>query len=223
MLDDSRIRAIAGSATSREELWTRLVSAAGVETMVEIGVFRGDFSAEILAHCPRVSTYFMIDPWRHLDGWNKPANVDDRTFAKFFLWVRARTAQWPDRIRILRGRTVDVIDHIADQSLDLAYIDADHTLRGITIDLVRSYPKIRDGGWIGGDDFMPDIWQHPSPYDPTLVFPFAVHFAEAVGAEIYALPFYQFLFRKSATGFRFIDLTAQYPDVSLRLQCRDGS
>lgn len=183
--------------------------------MAEIGVFRGDFSVEILDGCPSVTTYFMVDPWRHLEDWNKPANTDDVTFARYYLWVLARTSKWSDRVRILRGRTVDVIDQIADASLDLVYIDGDHTLRGITVDLIRTYPKIREGGWIGGDDFRPSIWQHARRFDPTLVFPFAVHFAEAVGAVVYALPHNQFLMSKSATGFRFIDLTGRYQKLSL--------
>jgi hypothetical protein len=116
---------------------------------------------------------------------------------------------------MLRGKTVDVIERIPDATLDLAYVDGDHTLRGITVDLIRSYPKVRDGGWIGGDDFTSTIWQHSPRFDPTLVFPFAVHFAEAMEAVIYALPYDQFLIRKSATGFRFVDLVGCYSDLSL--------
>jgi len=214
-LDGSRIRAIASAARSREDLWRQIVNTLDVRSMAEIGVFRGDYSVEILAHCPTVQAYYMVDPWRHLNDWNKPANVSDMTFARYYLWVQARTAQWSHRVHILRGRTVDVIDQIADHSLDFVYIDGDHTLRGITIDLIRTYAKVRDGGWIGGDDFMPSIWQHPPQYDPTLVFPFAVHFAEAIGAVIYALPFGQFLMRKSVDGFSFVDLTGRYPTPSL--------
>ncbi len=95
----------------------------------------------------------------------------------------------------------------------------DHTLKGITIDLIRLYPKIRDGGWIGGDDFSSTIWQHKTSYEPTLVFPFAVYFAEAVGARIYALPRSQFLLQKRASdAFEFSDLTGRYGDVGLRKQ-----
>jgi hypothetical protein len=49
---------------------------------------------------------------------------------------------------VLRGRTRELINQIPDDSLDFAYIDGDHTLRGITIDLVRLLPKMREGGVI---------------------------------------------------------------------------
>jgi hypothetical protein len=83
-------------------------------------------------------------------------------------------------------------DQIADGGLDFAYIDADHTLKGIAIDLIRVYPKVRSGGFLGGDDFTRSVWEHNTRFEPTLVFPFAVYFAEAVGATIYALPYSQF-------------------------------
>jgi hypothetical protein len=112
-----------------------------------------------------------------------------------------------------------VIDQIPDGSLDFAYVDGDHTLRGITVDLISVYPKIRDGGWIGGDDFSPTIWQHSAEFEPTLVFPLAVHFAEAVGARIYGLPFKQFLIEKApGPAHEFIDLTGRYGDLELGRQ-----
>jgi hypothetical protein len=55
------------------------------------------------------------------------------------------------------------------------------------------------------------------------VFPFAVYFAEAVGARIYALPYSQFLIEKNRSqSFSFIDLTGDYGDVDLRDQFHPG-
>ncbi len=130
---------------------------------------------------------------------------------------------------ILRGKTTEVIEEIQDAELDFAYIDGDHTLKGITIDLHRVYPKIKPGGWIGGDDFSQTIWQHATRYEPTLVFPYAVYFAEAVGAQIYALPHNQFLLKKAEpptpnltagnqSAFEFNDLTKSYQDTGLKSQ-----
>jgi hypothetical protein len=112
-----------------------------------------------------------------------------------------------------------LIDLIADGELDFAYIDGDHTLKGIAIDLIRVYPKVKTGGFIGGDDFSRTIWPHKTSYEPTLVFPFAVYFAEAVGATIYALPNIQFcLLKTDRPEFNFVDLTGQYSEVALRNQ-----
>lgn len=182
-------------------------------------MYEGDYAVEILGNCPAITTYYMIDPWRHLDDWHKPANERDAVFEKIFDEAMGRTEFAAEKRVVLRGRTTEVIESIPDNSLDFAYIDGDHTLRGITIDLIRLFPKIRPGGWIGGDDFSKSVWQHEMDYEPTLVFPYAVYFAEAMGCPIYALPFNQFLIEKRTNStFSFVDLTGKYGDVGLKSQ-----
>jgi len=209
-------------AGSRLELWSRFVREQRIEQMAEIGVFRGAFAQTILDGCPDITRYYMIDPWRHLDDWNKPANKDDTTFEEFYAETMRRTETHAAKRVVLRGRTTEVVDEIPDGSLDLAYVDGDHTLRGITIDLIRMWPKVRPGGFFTGDDFTPSIWQHKTDFEPTLVFPWSVYFAEAVGAPIYALPHNQFLIHKIDAEPTFLDLTGRYPDVSLRRSLLKG-
>jgi Methyltransferase domain len=206
-------------AQSRVELWVEFVRSAQIRKMAEVGVYQGDFAAALLQGCDGVERYYMIDPWRHLDDWNKPANQDDQVFERFLQAVKEKTDFAKVRRVILRGKTTEVIDQIPDRELDFAYIDGDHTLKGITIDLVSVYPKIRVGGFLGGDDFDRSMWRHRMRFEPTLVFPFAVYFAEAVGATIYALPYDQFCLQKTDSGqFRFVDFTGQYKELELRSQ-----
>lgn len=109
-----------------------------------------------------------------------------------------------------------MLAEIPDESLDLVYIDGDHTLRGIVIDLISIYPKVKSGGFIGGDDFVQNPWQHGLDFEPTLVCPFSIYFAEAMNLPMFALPFNQFLMQKNpGSGFSFIDLAESYDDVSL--------
>lgn len=187
--------------------------------LAEVGVYKGDFASNILQKCDLIEKYYMIDPWRHLNDWNKPANKDNDVFEQLLIETKSKTDFAAKKRIILRGRTTEVVEGIPDNELDFAYIDGDHTLKGIAIDLIRLFPKIRLGGWIGGDDFSRTVWQHPTTFEPTLVFPFAVYFAEAVGAHIYALPYNQFLIEKANTQqFSFIDLAGHYDDASLRHQ-----
>jgi hypothetical protein len=204
---------------SRLELWVEFTQSVKVQRLAELGVYRGDFAAFVLQRCTGVVRYYMIDPWRHLDSWNKPANHDDSVLMEFFQETKARTDFAAAKRVILRGKTTEVIDQIDDGELDFAYIDADHTLKGIAIDLIRVYPKVRPGGFLGGDDFTRSVWEHKTSFEPTLVFPFAVYFAEAVGATIYALPYAQFCIQKTERAkFAFVDLTGTYDSVELRDQ-----
>ncbi|HVO80927.1 MAG TPA: class I SAM-dependent methyltransferase [Terriglobales bacterium] len=206
---------------SRLEFWVEWIHSVGVRRMVEVGVYRGDFAAVMLQRCDCVTRYYMIDPWRHLSDWNKPANQTDSVFSEYYQEAKAKTDFAAARRVLLRGKTTEVIDQIANGELDFAYIDADHTLKGIAIDLIRVYPKVRAGGFLGGDDFTSSMWEHKTSFEPTLVFPFAVYFAEAVGATIYALPYSQFCLQKTdSRSFAFVDLTGQYSNVGLRDQLR---
>lgn len=220
---DALLRRLAAREATREGFWIELLGAVDARRVAEIGVFRGAFAEALLAGLPAIERYWMIDPWRHLDDWAKPSNVGDAEFERHRLEALARTAFAAEKRVELRGRTVDVIDRIGEGALDFAYVDGDHTLRGITIDLVRAWPKVRVGGLLGGDDFKHSIWQHPPPHEPTLVFPFAVHFAEAVGAPIWALPRAQFLILKTAQpAFAFTDLVGKHGDRGLRRQLEAG-
>ena len=208
---------------SRFDLWIRLTQSVNVKKMAEVGVYRGDFAFKILQGCDSIEKYYMIDPWRHLDDWNKPANKSDHKFEKFLSETKEKTNFASEKRVVLRGKTTEVIESLPDNELDFAYIDGDHTLKGITIDLICLFSKIRVGGWIGGDDFSKTVWQHSPNFEPTLVFPFAVYFAEAVGANIYALPYSQFLIEKSEKkSFSFVDLTGDYNDVGLKSQFNPG-
>ena len=220
-MDKSAIENVAASAKSRLEMWAALIDLAQIEKMAEVGVWKGEFARHVLTTCKSVEAYFMIDPWRKLPDWNKPANVDDQAFDSIYREAMDATDFARQKRKVLRGRTLDVIDQIAEESLDFVYIDGDHTLRGITIDLLNVWGKVRLGGCVGGDDLFANIWSHSLEYEPTLVFPFVLYFAEAIGATIYALPSNQFLIEKqqSARGeYAFHDLVGWYGDPTLRRQ-----
>jgi hypothetical protein len=219
VIDEPALRRVIERSSDRLDLWVQLLRIVAPRHVAEVGVYRGDFAARLLDAVEGIRRYYLIDPWRHLEDWNKPANKADDVFERYYRETLDKTAAHEDRRVVLRGRTTEVADQIADGSLDFAYVDGDHTLRGITIDLHRIYPKVRDGGLIGGDDFTRSIWQHAERFEPTLVFPYAVYFAEAVGARLYALPHRQFLLEKASGGVHeFVDLTGVYDSLELRQQ-----
>jgi Methyltransferase domain len=204
------------NAKSRIQLWVDIVRAAQVQSMMEVGVWKGEYAETVLQQCDSIRQYYMLDPWATLPDWNKPFNVAPQQFDEVYEEAMRRTDFAAQKRIILRGRTKEVIDKLPDNTLDFAYIDGDHTLRGITIDLIKVLPKIRDGGLIGGDDFTNTPWQHDAKYEPTLVCPFSVYFAEAMDLPIIALPFNQFVIQKrSDAKFAFIDTVGSYGDIGL--------
>ncbi len=215
---EDELREWALAAQTRLDLWIAFLKHVRARDVAEIGVYGGDFAAGLLRDCTDISSYYMIDPWRHLDDWNKPANKPDDVFQRLFREAMERTGAYADKRIVLRGKTAEVIDQVPDEGLDFAYVDGDHTLRGITVDLVKVFGKLRDGGCVGGDDFYRSIWHQGPRYEPTLVFPFAVYFAEAVDARIWGLPHNQFLIEKGSGRYEFVDVTGIYGELALRGQ-----
>jgi predicted O-methyltransferase YrrM len=213
----------AATGSCREELWARILQGVHARTVLELGVWRGAFAEHMLQQCPDIARYYMLDPWRHLDHWNKPSNVDQRTFDAIHAEAMARSDFARERRIVLRGTTIEMIDRIPDEALDVAYIDGDHTLRGIAIDLIRTYPKVRAGAILGGDDYTRSIWQHAENFEPSLVCPFAAYFAESQGAPLVVLPHDQFAIVKpseSGNHFRVIDMSQRYGERTLLSQVR---
>lgn len=215
-----KIKQIIEKSNDRIDFCINLINESNISTVAEIGVYRGEFARKILEKCQCIEKYTMIDPWKHLTQWNKPFNTDNATFDKFYQETLQKTNFVKEKRIVLRGKTTEVINQIQDNTFDFVYIDGDHTLKGISIDLINLWPKVKENGFIMGDDFLPSIWQHGKEYEPTMVFPFAVYFAEAVNAKIYALPYKQFIiFKQEQTKFEFIDLTnGKYNNLELRTQ-----
>ncbi len=204
-------------ATTRLDLWVNFLRAANARTVLEVGIWKADFTKHLLQECDAIKRYYMLDPWAHLPDWDKPLNLKQELLDRAYEESVQKTEFAAAKRVVLRGRTREMIGSIPDDSLDFAYIDGDHTLRGITIDLIKVLPKIKMDGFIGGDDFAKNVWQHPSHYEPTLVCPFSVYFAEAMELPIVALPFDQFLMQKRADAcFSFTDTTGVYKDLSIK-------
>jgi hypothetical protein len=199
----------ARAASDRIDLWQRILCSCRVGCMAEVGVWRGAYSSAMLRDCPGISTYYLIDPWRKLADWNKPLNVSPDKFNDAYSEAMAAVAFAGSRVVVLRGTTLEVSDQIPDGSLDAVYIDGDHTLRGITIDLIRLLPKLRPDGLLCGDDYVADPWHQGSGYEPTLVAPFASYFAEAFELPIVALPFNQFVIYNRPGKFLFTNASGR--------------
>ena len=77
-------------AANRPNLWCRMSRDRGVRCMARLGVWRGEFAQHVLRDCPNIASYFMIDQWRPLPGWNKPTKVSAYLFADIHRLHRTR-------------------------------------------------------------------------------------------------------------------------------------
>ena len=133
---------------------------------VEVGVHRGDFSAEILeVVSPRM--LHLIDPWKHepapeysaaLYGGRASGAQDEMD--ERYQGVLARFAEEIARGEIIVHRATSnvVLAQLPDASLDWVYIDGNHRYEFVVEDLELSLAKTRPGGLVTGDDYAEGGW-----------------------------------------------------------------
>lgn len=126
----------------------------------EIGVLRGEYSKLILERWHKGHLY-LIDAWRHLDGYIDMNGQDDKYHYECLLKTCENIKPWQNRAHIIRMDSVLSANIFPDEYFDFVYIDADHSYEGVVRDLKAWWPKVKKGGLFCGDDYIPhdgDIW-----------------------------------------------------------------
>jgi hypothetical protein len=122
----------------------------------EIGVFAADLSSRLLAQRPDL-TLKMVDPWTVYD--NNPDSDDFHSDLtqheqnKYAEMARVMSSFAGRRAEIIRLKSLEAAQLVPDDSLDFVFIDADHSYEACKADIIAWYPKVRDGGFIGGHDY----------------------------------------------------------------------
>lgn len=114
----------------------------------EIGVWRGNFAAEILVKSPR--ELHLVDPWVHQDYKNRLYSIEQQKMDRIYARVAQRFRD-DDRVTIHRDFSTSV--DFPAQYFDWVYVDANHSYEAALADLNHYYPRIKSGGYLCGDDY----------------------------------------------------------------------
>lgn len=148
---------------------------------IEVGTFKGELSKEILTMW--AGTLYMLDVWRPLDDEyidsSNHGNFKDGVYAD----AMANISGLEDRAVMIRCTSEVGSDIFSDESLDFAYIDANHAYDFVKQDIELWWPKVKKGGWLCGHDFLKiDWWNDPNFY------------ANGIDKHIWSNEFYHGLF-----------------------------
>lgn len=131
---------------------------------VEIGVYRGDFAKKIYDTLNPYKLH-LIDPWAIgsdknstapqyegiLNGLNTAySDSNDLILVKNLL----KDGLSDRRIILHRGFSYDEVNNFSDKYFDFVYIDATHLYESVKADLNMFLPKLKNGGIIGGHDYI---------------------------------------------------------------------
>ena len=141
-----------------DEILARLPK--GESRMAEVGVRSGILSEYVLQKHKGVRLY-AVDNWlphsrrsksyvQTGDNCSLWSNEEARSV---YEKAQARLEPFGDRVEILKRDSKSAAKKIQDATLDLVFLDADHSEHGLTRDIKAWFPKVKSGGWIGGHDY----------------------------------------------------------------------
>lgn len=124
----------------------------------EVGVWKGDFSEEILNLYPKCHIY-LIDPWKSITDiperfHSKPQNEMDEIYES----VKERFSK-NSNITILRDFSKSASDKFIDSYFDWIYLDGNHSYDYVKEDLYLWWEKLSNGGVLIGDDYQEGDYQ----------------------------------------------------------------
>jgi SAM-dependent methyltransferase len=121
--------------------------------VAEIGVYSGDWSADILRlAAPR--KLHLIDWWPEdlvITNAREEASGGElyrQVLSRFDVEIQS------GRLLCHRGKSASVADEFEDYYFDWIYLDADHSFAGVRSDLRKYFWKVKPGGYIVGHDYV---------------------------------------------------------------------
>lgn len=113
--------------------------------IVEIGSFAGVSSDLFARYCSRL---YCIDVWS-----SRPVGIEDDMMAKAELMFDKVWKSHPN-IKPIQGESVEIASQFDDASIDMVYIDGEHSYRSVLDDILAWMPKVKPGGWVTGHDMI---------------------------------------------------------------------
>ena len=142
------------SGYSREHFLADLINRENLTRVAELGTWKGRTFLHLLTHCPH-TIVIAVDAWKIRP--ENAANEGGQTYEKWDMpglerYVRERAMPFGTRAIIHKMETTEAAALVKKGSLDLVFIDADHSEKGVLTDLIEWAPKVRPGGYVTGHD-----------------------------------------------------------------------
>ena len=120
--------------------------------MIEIGSYMGE-STMMFATSNMFNKIHAIEPFKGEEEFNDLFGYDWETVKKEFL---LNTRYWDNRdiITLWEDYSYDIADEFKDGSVDFIYVDGSHEYEDVKRDIELYLPKIKQGGFIAGHDYM---------------------------------------------------------------------
>jgi hypothetical protein len=132
---------------------------------VEVGTFKGEFSKEILENWE--GTLYMVDVWRPLSDKEYLDSSNHNNFETgVYSEAMKNISGHENRAVMVRAASEIAANMFEDNSLDFVYIDANHAYDYVVQDINLWYPKVKEGGYLCGHDYINMDWYNDPNFSP---------------------------------------------------------
>lgn len=123
----------------------------------ELGVFRGDFSAEIIERC-HPSALYLVDTFGGMvcSGDRNGDAVCRIDMGKEMANVCARFKSEP-AVRVVQAKSWVWLDSVPPGTLDWVYLDTSHDFYCTSVELELMHRAVKRGGFLCGHDYSPEF------------------------------------------------------------------
>lgn len=135
----------------------RLIGSNGYTSGAEIGCANGATTYRLLRYCLDLKLY-VVDKWEKIEAGAEGGAMEGGPGCENWDpkrgWFRFQqvTRDYGQRLTVLKGDSVEMAQHVPDESLDFVFIDADHRYQAVKADIAAWTPKVKAGGFITGHD-----------------------------------------------------------------------
>jgi predicted O-methyltransferase YrrM len=122
--------------------------------IAELGVFKGYFAEKILEHCDPIELY-LVDIFSGECGSGDKDGINHE-HANMHEEMLKLTEKYEsnDKVKIVKSTISQYLEKLEENSLDMVYIDADHSFDAVYSDLINSFRAVKPGGLICGHDYI---------------------------------------------------------------------
>lgn len=126
-------------------------------TVVEVGSWTGGSAYTMVKTARRSGNpikFYFIDPWRYGEGECHPSLVkmaEGRNIKEEF---DERMRAFRGKYKALQHESVPASKRFANNSIDMVFLDGDHSYEGVLKDLAAWFPKVKNEGTICGHDYL---------------------------------------------------------------------
>ncbi len=136
---------------------SNIINANNYKKCVEVGIGYGFHAKEILKNT-QLEQLYLVDPMKWYPNDDFPKDIlsmnGTNPFDDLVGMIKQELSSYENRYTWFRVPSLDITqEQIPDDSLDIVFLDADHSFLAVISDLHFWWKKLKKGGELLGDDF----------------------------------------------------------------------